>query len=120
VPKNVKTPEIQKTAGVLTLRLDSLEFYYVLGLSPFGTLDHLELHVLVFRQGAETLTLNGAVMDEYVRTAFPGDEAKAFGVIKPLYFTCFFHFKTSNKWCKIFPLKKQGAKQSVKKKSART
>jgi len=86
--QNSGSPE---TAGVLTLRLCGLEFYHVLGLSPLGTLDHFKLHFLVFRQGAEAVALDGAVMHKDIRTALPGDKAKALGVIKPFYLASFLH-----------------------------
>jgi hypothetical protein len=79
------------TAGVLTLRLSGLEFYDVLGLSPFGTLNHFKLHFLILSQRAETVALDGTVMHKDIRTVFPADEAKALGVIKPFYFARFFH-----------------------------
>ena len=72
--QNSGSPE---TAGVLTLRLCDLKFYYVLGLSPFGTLNHLKLHFLVFRQGAEAVALDGTVMHKYIRTALPGDKRQS-------------------------------------------
>src|SRR5450756_2510085 len=84
-----------KTAGVLTLKLYGLKFEHVLGLGTFGTLNHLKFHRLFFGQRAKAFALDGAVMHKHIRTAFPGDKAKALGVIEPFYRTSFLHGETS-------------------------
>src|SRR5438067_13913739 len=58
----------------------------VLRLQPLGALDHLELHLLAFRQGAEAFGLDGRVMAEHVLAAsILRDEAVALGVVEPLH-----------------------------------
>jgi len=64
-----------------------------LSLGALGTLDHLELHLLVFGQGAEAFTQDGAVMHEDIGAAFAGDEAITLGIVKPFYFASFLHLK---------------------------
>jgi hypothetical protein len=108
-----------ETAGVLAFRYYGLKFYDVLGLSSFGTLDHLELHRLVFGQGTEPVAYDSAVMHKHIRTVFPADEAKALGVIKPFYRTSFLHCETSSRYCQNIPAKKAGRTAVRQKKIGR-
>ena len=66
-----------ETAVVPAIRLGSLYFHHVLGLSSFGTLDYFKFHFLLFCQGAETFALDGAVMHKDIRAVFPSNEAEA-------------------------------------------
>jgi hypothetical protein len=106
----VKVTELRgpKTAGVLIIKLYGLKFAHVLGLGTLGTLDHLKFHRLFFGQGAKAFALDGAVMHKHIRTALPGDKAKALGVIEPFYRTSFLHGETSYRYCKDIPAKKAG------------
>ncbi|VXA82745.1 conserved hypothetical protein [Aeromonas veronii] len=45
---------------------------------------HRELYALTFSQGTETVTLNGAEVNENVRAVFLLDEAKTFGFVEKL------------------------------------
>jgi len=114
-----RTPESgdRRSSDSQALRL---EFYHVLGLSPLGPLDHLKLHFLVFRQGAEAVALDGAVMHKDIRPLSR--------VIKPKPLESLNHFtlpvsfiaeKPPTKSTANIPLKKQGASSQAKKKSAR-
>src|SRR5487761_2066247 len=49
------------------------------------SLDDLEFHRVALSQGVESAALNGAVVHEYVRPTFVGDEAKTLRVVEPLY-----------------------------------
>jgi hypothetical protein len=108
-----------KTAGVLIIKLYGLKFEHVLGLGTFGTLDHLKLHRLFFGQGAKTFALDGAVMHKHIRPGFPGDKAKALGVIEPLYCPSFLHGETSYRYCNDIPAKKAGRTAVRQKKIGR-
>src|SRR5262245_22284168 len=58
----------------------------VRGLKALQTLDGVELHLLPFRQGAEALPLNCAVMTENVLTPIVlGNETEALRIIEPLH-----------------------------------
>jgi len=80
-----------KAAGVLRVRTWGLEFHHVLGLGAFGALNHLKLHFLIFGQGAEAFSLNGAVMYKDIRTVIPGNKAISLGIVEPFYSACFLH-----------------------------
>jgi len=59
-------------------------------------------------------------MHKDIRTALPGDKAKALGVIKPFYLASFFIAeKPPTKSTANIPLQKAGSQQSGKKKIAR-
>ena len=66
--------------------LDSL---YVLGLPPFRAFDYVKLHLLTFLQAAESIALNGREVNEHVLAVLAADETITFGVVKPLYCSCF-------------------------------
>lgn len=52
-------------------------------LQPLGSLLDRELNLLILAQGAESIALDGGVVDKYVLCALKGDESKALGVIEP-------------------------------------
>ena len=53
-------------------------------LRPFLALDDLEFNLVAFLQTFVTITGNGAIVDEYIRSAFTPQEAVPFRVVKPL------------------------------------
>src|SRR6185437_15255504 len=58
----------------------------VLGRGALGALDDVELDALTLGEGAESVALDGRVMNEAVLlAAFGGDETKALGVVEPLH-----------------------------------
>jgi hypothetical protein len=65
-----------------------LELYYVGCLGALGRVDNVELDLLAFSQRLKAAVLNVAEMNEHVAAFFTGNEAKAFGIIEPLYATC--------------------------------
>ena len=58
---------------------------------PLGPLRHFKLHSGAFIQAAITLRLDRREMHEDVFSVLPLDEAVAFGCVKPLHCTFFFH-----------------------------
>jgi hypothetical protein len=52
-------------------------------LQPLGSLLDRELDLLILLQGAESIALDGGVMDKYVLCALTGDESISFGIIEP-------------------------------------
>src|SRR3954462_8174906 len=61
----------------------------VRGLRSLGALGDLVLHLLTFREAAESLHLDGGVVDEHVlAAAIRRDEAVALRVVEPLHGTC--------------------------------
>ena len=60
--------------------------FNVRGLRTFLTFSDGELNGLAFSQSAETVTLDGAEVNENVFAAFHFNEAEAFGFVKPFYF----------------------------------
>jgi len=66
--------------------LDSL---YVLGLPPFRAFNYVEADLLTFLQAAESIRLNGREVYEHVLAVLAADETITFGVVKPLYCSCF-------------------------------
>jgi hypothetical protein len=70
-------------------QLCCLQWLNVFSLQAFLAFNHVKLHLLAFGQAAEAVGLDGSVMDEYIFAALAGDEAKAFGVVKPLYCSLF-------------------------------
>ena len=66
--------------------LDSLN---VLGLPAFRAFDYVELNLLSFLQAAESIALNGREVNEHVLAVLAADETITFGVVKPLYCSCF-------------------------------
>ncbi len=68
---------------------------HVDSLQPLGSLLDRELDLLVLAQRAETIALNGGVMDKYVLRALKRNESKSFCIIEPfdgssLFFSHFF------------------------------
>jgi hypothetical protein len=66
-----------------------LDRFYVFCLKAFRALRDIELYSLAFLQAAEAARLNRREMDENIFAILAADEAKAFGVVKPLYCSCF-------------------------------
>jgi len=65
-------------------------------LQPLGSLLDRELDLLILTQGAESIALDGRVMDKYVLCALTGDESISFGIIEPfdgssLFFSHFYY-----------------------------
>ncbi len=50
-------------------------------------LDNFKLNVITLLQAFVPIRLDGAVVDEHIRTVFPTDEAETFCVIEPFNFT---------------------------------
>ena len=63
---------------------DVLDHYDILRLRALLALGHNEFDLLAFFERTIAFATNGAVMDEYVVSAFARDESEAFGVIEPL------------------------------------
>src|SRR5580698_4877225 len=62
---------------------------YILGLPPLGPLDYIELHLLAFLQATESVGLDCREVHEHVFAILAADETIPFGVVKPLYCSCF-------------------------------
>src|SRR5260221_3941168 len=56
----------------------------VRGLEPLGTLDHVELELRAFLQGAEAVGVDGAEVHEDILTSAGRDEAETLRVVEPL------------------------------------
>ena len=67
----------------------------VAGLRALGTVNDLELHGLAFLERAETVALNGRVVDEDVTASVSFDEPVSLGVVEPLDLTCDAHRSSS-------------------------
>jgi hypothetical protein len=84
---NMETPAEVDPAGVCLL-LPSLpaivELHHVSRLRALGAALNGELHPLALFQVAESLTLDGRVVDEDIIAVFALDEAIAFGTAEPL------------------------------------
>ena len=61
----------------------------ILGLPPLGAFDYIELHLLTFLQAAESIGLNGREVYKHILAVLTADETITFGVVKPLYCSCF-------------------------------
>jgi hypothetical protein len=59
----------------------------LVSLWPLLSLDHFELDRVTFLQGLEAFTLNGRVMNEYIRSAILADEAVTLSIVKPFHFS---------------------------------
>jgi hypothetical protein len=59
----------------------------------FGTILYLELYLIAFIKGFETLPLNGGEMYEDIISIISGNEPEAFLLIKPFY-TTFGHYNS--------------------------
>ena len=66
--------------------LDGLD---VLGLPPFRAFNYVELDLLTFLQAAESSRLDGREVYEYILAVLAADKTISFGVVKPLYCSCF-------------------------------
>jgi hypothetical protein len=62
---------------------------HVFGLPALGTLHYVELDLLTFLQAAESLCLDGREVYEHILPILAADETITFGVVKPLYCSCF-------------------------------
>jgi hypothetical protein len=69
----------------------SLKLYHILGLGTFAALDDFELYLLIFLQGAETLSLDVTMMHKDIGTISLGDKAVAFGITEPFNLTPYSH-----------------------------
>lgn len=61
----------------------------VLGLRTFLALSYSELNALAFSKCLEAGCLDGAVVNEYVRTTAALDKTETLGFVKKLHFTCY-------------------------------
>jgi len=61
-----------------------LDSDYIFSLWAFFALAYFELHALTFGQSLEAFALNGAEMNEYIRTIVLLDEAEALGFVEKL------------------------------------
>jgi len=66
-----------------------LQLYNIGCLGAFGRVDNVELHLLAFSQRLKAAVLNVAEMNEHIAALFARNESKTFGIIEPLYCTCF-------------------------------
>ena len=71
---------IQTQQGAAQVWLQSL---HMDSLQPLGSLLDRELDLLILLQGAESIALDGGVMDKYVLCVLTGDESISFGIIEP-------------------------------------
>ncbi len=62
-----------------------LLFYNIDRLEPFGAFFNIETDSISFRQGPETISLNGREVDENITTLFGGDKTKTLCIVKPFY-----------------------------------
>ena len=67
------------------LPLLALGNLYVFGLPAFRSLDNIKLDRLTLFEGAESVTLNGRVMNEHVVAIGSADESEALGIVKPFH-----------------------------------
>src|SRR5258708_184986 len=63
----------------------------VLCLQAFRAFHDLERHAVALIEALEPLTEDAGVMDEHIRSMFPGDETIAFGVVEPLHCSLLCH-----------------------------
>ena len=68
---------------VLPLNLSAFD---VFGLQTFFAGNDVEVDLVTFVKGPEAVTLDRAIVDEYVLAGFLRDKTEAVFVIKPLYF----------------------------------
>ena len=66
--------------------LDRLD---ILRLPALRALDHVELHLLTLLQAAEPAGLNRGEVHEDILSILAADKTITFGVVKPLYCSCF-------------------------------
>ena len=88
----LRRPETKNPArgGVLYQAISgSLLGNDVARLRAFGAVFDVKGDLLAFGQGLEAVALNGAEVNEYIRTAvILSNETEAFGFVEPLYRTC--------------------------------
>jgi hypothetical protein len=72
--------------------VDLLNLHDIRGLWPFLTVDNLEFHYIPFLKALVTLSIQSAVVNEYIGTIVTPDKTKALRVIEPLYGSFQFHF----------------------------
>src|SRR5262249_17598632 len=77
-----RRPGLERRARAGAKRL--ADFSDVRCLKTLRAAGHLELDLVTFCQGLETLGLDGAVVDEYVLAALLRDESVPFRVVEPL------------------------------------
>ena len=81
-----RRPSLVRDWASINQRRELADRSNVRGLEALRTLDGVELHLLPFRQGAEALPLNCAVMTENVLTPIVlGNETEALRIIEPLH-----------------------------------
>jgi hypothetical protein len=66
--------------------LDGLD---VLGLPALRTFYDIELYLLALLQAAKSVRLDGGEVNEHILAVLTADETIAFGIVKPLYCSCF-------------------------------
>ena len=62
---------------------------HILCLPPFGALNYVKLHLLALLQTAEPARLNRREVYKNILATLAADETIAFGIVKPLYCSCF-------------------------------
>jgi len=77
----------------------ALDGLYVFRRGTLLALRDVEAYALTFLKGFKTGTLDGAVVNKYVPAVIFFDEAEAFLLIKPFYFS-FWHF-LNPPFCKV-------------------
>ena len=58
---------------------------YLIGLRTFAALDDVELYFIAFFEGFVAVELNGAIVDEDVRSIVTTEKAIALRVVEPLH-----------------------------------
>jgi len=73
-----------------------LQSPHVDSLQPLGSLLDREFDLLILTQRAETIALDGGVVDKYVLRALKRNESESFCIIEPFYGSSLFfsHFFT--------------------------
>jgi hypothetical protein len=84
----------------------------VLSLPALGAFLDIELNRLAFLEAAESLCLNGGVVDEYVLTVLAADKTETLGVVEPLYCSLF-HFRDALFCVELCGEVKSGLRQEV-------
>ena len=75
-------------AGKSRLAVDRrLYFSYIFRLRPLLALSDLELHQVTLLESFVTFSLNGGIVNEYVRPVVLANKAITLGVVKPFYFS---------------------------------
>ena len=66
--------------------LDAFDVFCLPALRAF---DYVKLNLLTFLQAAEAVGLNSGEVNENILAVLAADESIAFGIVKPLYCSCF-------------------------------